>query len=141
MIAYILIKNWLIAIVGILLFITVIINPAFVTKYGIRTVIIDNIVRGFAVVLLFIWFIPHKSLFLDTIGYLSKGEQYIQRSECVISEIQRTTWFFFAQKSLICENGNSYVDRFTSRFYNRDDKLNIEYLPATTLIVNVEKIK
>ncbi len=144
MITYILIKNWLIAAVGILILVTVIINPSFITKYGIRTAIIDNVVRGFAITVLLIWLIPQKSLFLDTIGYLSKKEQYIKKNTCVLSEIhfqKKATWFFFARKSLICENGNSYVDRLISQFYSKDSKLIIRYLPETTLIVDIEKIK
>ena len=136
---YLLIKNWIIAFIGIILFIVVIINPYFITKYGIRTTVIDNIVRIFAIFLLLIWFIPNKSLLLDTVGYLNSGEQYIQVDTCTISEIQRTTWFFFAQKSLICDNHKSYIDRFTSRFYSESDKLKIKYLPKTTLIVDIKK--
>lgn len=137
---YLLVKNWIMAFIGISIFIVVIINPYLITKYGVRTITIDNIVRIFAMFLLLIWLIPHKSLLLDTVGYLKNGEQYIQIDTCIVSEIQRTTWFFFAQKSLICENNKSYVDRFTSRFYSKNDKLEIKYLPKTTLIINIEKI-
>jgi len=138
---YILIKNWIVAIIGFIIFIIIIINPSFVTKYGIRTTTIDNMVRVFSIFLLLIWFIPHKSLFFDTVGYLKNGEKYLHKDMCTVKEIQKTVWFFFAQKSIICKNGKSYVDRFTSRFYHMGDKLDITYFPETTLIADTKTVE
>lgn len=137
---YVLMKNWIIAFIVFGSIIIVIINPSFITKYGNISASLNNIVRGFAAFILILWLIPHKSLLVDTLGYLKNGKRYVQSDICTVSEIQRTIWFFFVQKSIICTNGKRYVDRFTSRFYNKGDKLEIKYLPKATLIVNVRKL-
>jgi hypothetical protein len=136
--SYILIKNWIVAFVIIIILCVIIINPHLITKYGLRTKTLDNIIRVVALIFLLLWFIPNKSLFLDTINYLKKGKRYVQSDICKVVEVQRTNWFFFAQKSIICSNNKSYVDRFTTKFYHKGDILEIKYLPETKLIVEVD---
>ena len=137
---YLFFKNWAFGGIVFFLFAYVAISPSLITKYGFTNAIIDNVVRVMAIILFILWIIPHVGLFLDTENYLVKGDSYLRNKECVVKKRDNSVWFFFAQKSILCEGGEQFVDRFTNRIYYEGDVLKITYLPETTLIFRVDKV-
>jgi len=139
-VTYVLIKNSLINICMILLFIIVFVKPGVVTKYGVRTKTIDNVVRAFAFLLLLIALIPAKDLMIDFYGFLKSGNRYLQKATCEVIRETHTVWFSFAQRVIYCSNGQHFVDRFTSSFYHEGERYELIYLPKTRLIVDKRRL-
>ena len=137
---YILIKNWLGCLAVSLFFIVVLVKPEVITKYGLRTKIIDNIVRFFALLLAFLMLLPTKGLMNDTFGFFQKGDKYLNKTVCEVVRETHTVWFPFIQRIIYCKNNQHFVDRFTASFYHKGDAYEIIYLPKTKLIVD-KKVK
>ena len=133
-------KNWVIGCVGFVFFALTSIKPSLITKYGYTNSTIDNIVRAFSILLFLLWIIPYSSLFLDSVNYFSKGDNYLINKECTVEKKYSSVWFFFAQKRIRCEDSSVFVDTFTGRFFYEGDVFKITYLPDTKLIVKAEKL-
>ena len=137
---YFFIKVWIIGFIGFAIFFAIAVNPSFITKYGHTSNVIDNVVRYISILLFLVWVFPHKDLAIDTYGYLSGGSSYIEEERCHVKKTYNSVWFFFAQKGILCENGNRFLDIFTKRSYSKGETLNVTYLPKSTLIIDVKNM-
>lgn len=125
-------KEWIYLIILLILFSSISIYPAIITRYGIRTKKIDTIVRSISTILFIGISILIYPLLLDTIGFYHKNYEYIKNTTCTISFINKSSRSL--RNSLGCQNEEIYS--FGRKLhYKEGDKIIIYYLPNTKHII------
>jgi hypothetical protein len=137
----ILIKNLFVFVLLEILYLSILIRPDLITRFGHTSKTIDNVVRFFSLLLLVFGIIAIWPVLVDSINYLFKGNNYIRSKVCEVKWVNKSVWFFFAQQVINCKDGDSFVDRFTTKIYSPGEIVNVKYLPRSKLIVDTEILK